>query len=180
MQNQSEENHKPSEADLEESRKRLAGAAVSKMVASAIGDMVTLYSKDSAHKHFSFDDMDWKILPPIVNGQFFISNADDPDFGTLRPIGLVTWAKVSDELNEKLSYQIKGKHVRLRPQEWASGDNVWLVDVVGTHEGVLKALKFVHENQLSGVEAKVLTRNKGEKLEISTLASLLLKMEKVE
>ena len=113
-------------------KKRMAGAAISKMVASAIGDMVTLYSKDPAHKHFAFADMEWKILPPIINGQYHIEIADDPEFGTLRPIALVTWAKVSHELDERLSNQSGGQVMRLQPFEWSSGENVWLVDVVGT------------------------------------------------
>lgn len=72
-------NSKPeiSEEQMSDARKRIAGASVSKMVASAIGDMVTLYSKDPAHKHFAFADMEWKILPSIMNGQFFIAHADD-------------------------------------------------------------------------------------------------------
>ena len=72
-------NSKPeiSEEQMSDARKRIAGASVSKMVASAIGDMVTLYSKDPAHKHFAFADMECKILPSIMNGQFFIAHADD-------------------------------------------------------------------------------------------------------
>jgi len=146
------------EEQMAEARKRMAGATVSKLVASSIGDMVTLYSKDPAHKHFAFADMEWKILPPIVNGQYYIETADDPDFGTLRPIGLVTWAKVSNELDERLSKQAEGEMVRLRPAEWSSGDNVWLVDVVGAPDGIRKALKSVHENQLSEDAVKVAVR----------------------
>jgi cytolysin-activating lysine-acyltransferase len=166
-----------SEEQMSDARKRIAGATVSKMVASAIGDMVTLYSKDPAHKHFAFADMEWKILPPIVNGQFHIETADDPEFGTLRPIALVTWAKVSDELDARLSAQAQGEVVRLRPQEWVNGKHIWLVDVVGTKEGVSKVLKAIHENQLSKTDAKVPTRDKDGKLEITSLASLVKVME---
>jgi len=161
-----------SDDQMAEARKRLAGASVSKMIASAIGDMVTLYSKDPAHKHFSFADMEWKILPPIVNGQFFVQTADDPDFGTLRPIGLVTWAKVSNELDERLSKQAEGEMVRLRPQEWASGDNHWLVDVVGTPEGIRKVLTSINEKQLSGESVKVAMREKNV-LKIKNLSELI-------
>lgn len=166
-----------SEEQMSDARKRIAGGAVSKMVASAIGDMVTLYSKDPGHKHFSFADMEWKILPPIVNGQYHIETADDTEFGTLRPVSLVTWAKVSDELDKRLSAQAQGELVRLRPQEWASGEHVWLVDVVGTKEGVRKALKAIHQNQLSKTESKVPTRDKDGKLEINSLASLVKVIE---
>ena len=154
-------------------KKRMAGAAVSKMVASAIGDMVTLYSKDPAHKHFAFADMEWKILPPIINGQFFITHADDEAFGTLRPIGMVTWAKVSDELDERLSKQVQGELVRLHPQEWTIGEHIWLVDVVGTKEGVRKALRILNENQFLDLEVKVPVRESSGNLAISTLAELL-------
>ena len=151
---------------LEVLKKRMTGAAVFKMVASAIGDMVTLYSKDPAHKHFAFADMEWKILPPIINGQFSITHADDEVFGTLRPIGLVTWAKVSDELDERLSKQADGQVVRLRPSEWNCGENVWLVDVVGTSEGIIKLLKMLHENQLSDLSAKLPIRDKNGEMNI--------------
>jgi len=176
MQNQSEENHKPSEADLEESRKILAGATVSKMVASAIGDMVTLYSKDLAHKHFAFADMEWKILPPIINGQFIITHANDEAYATLRPIGLVTWAKVSDDLDKRFSKQAQGKLVRLHPQEWTSGEHVWLVDVVGTFEGVMQALKSLHNNQLNAANAKLLVHEENGK-KIKTLFDFIKKLD---
>lgn len=165
-----------SEEQISDARKRIAGATVSKMVASAIGDMVTLYSKDPAHRHFAFADMEWKILPPIVNGQFHIEIANDPEFGTLRPIALVTWAKVSDELDARLSAQAQGEVVRLQPAEWNSGDNIWLVDVVGTSVGIKKALNTIKQNQLSEVVVKVPVRDAGSKLNISNLDDLLIQL----
>lgn len=169
----------PSEADLKEAKKKLAGATVSKMVASAIGDMVTLYSKDSAHKHFAFADMDWKILPPIVSGQYHIETADDPEYGTLRPVALVTWAKVSDELDERLSAQTNRQVVRLRPSDWNSGEHYWLVDVVVTSDGVIKALKLLHNNQLNETNAKLLVHEKNGK-KIRTLFDFFKKFDRIK
>lgn len=46
------------------------------------------------------------------------------------PIGLALWAKVSPEVDEKLSANLDTP-VKLRPDEWRSGEINWIIDVLG-------------------------------------------------
>ncbi len=47
-------------------------------------------------------------------------------------VGLAYWAKVSEEVEDKIKEQIKNGvfPIRLKPEEWESGDRLWLLDVV--------------------------------------------------
>ena len=45
-------------------------------------------------------------------------------YATDRPIGVVLWASVSDEVAERLAQGT----TKLRPQDWKSGDHLWVVE----------------------------------------------------
>ena len=57
-------------------------------------------------------------MTPVLLQQFRTFYATD------RPIGVVLWASVSDEVAERLA---QGK-TKLRPQDWKSGDTLWVVE----------------------------------------------------
>ena len=46
-----------------------------------------------------------------------------PFYATDRPIGVLLWANVSDEVAERLA----AGTTKLRPQDWKSGDKLWVV-----------------------------------------------------
>lgn len=74
---------------------------------------------------FLFD----RIFPSLLNGQFRLLAARD------RPLAFVNWAWLSDELSEKFS--VYGHH--LGPDDWASGPNLWFVEIV-VREGMMHSL----------------------------------------
>ncbi|MEO1205118.1 MAG: toxin-activating lysine-acyltransferase [Pseudomonadota bacterium] len=44
---------------------------------------------------------------------------------------MITWARVSTDVDTRMS-EIAGKQpLRLRPDEWTSGEIYWLIDAVG-------------------------------------------------
>ena len=45
--------------------------------------------------------------------------------------------------------------LRLRPEEWTSGEIVWLIDMVGDSAGLNVALKTLQAGEWKGVEVKV-------------------------
>src|SRR5947209_5511459 len=106
------------------------GAAASKLFAASIGDMVVLLSRSPAHKHFSLADIEWLVLPPVIARQFYVVEAADKERGFRAPIAAVTWAFVSEEIDQRLTEQIDGR-VRLRPEEWKSGKMAWIIDAIG-------------------------------------------------
>ncbi|MCC6889183.1 MAG: toxin-activating lysine-acyltransferase [Hyphomicrobiales bacterium] len=49
-----------------------------------------------------------------------------------KPIGVAFWATVSAEVEERLAAGTS----RLRPQDWKSGERLWVVEVIAPFRGV--------------------------------------------
>jgi len=61
-------------------------------------------------------------------------------YATNKPIGLVLWARVDDDVAKRLA----DGTTKLRPQDWKSGDQLWVVEVIapfGGPEEMIKDLK---------------------------------------
>jgi len=93
------------------------------------GELVGLMMQSPAHKHLSLIDLEWKLLPALTARQFRVFRMQDEQ-GNERLIGAAFWAFVSPEVGEKLGSAPRGL-LKLRPDEWQCGDELWLVDLVG-------------------------------------------------
>ncbi len=52
-------------------------------------------------------------------------------------MGVVLWATVSDEVADRLA----GGVSKLRPQDWQSGDKIWVVEVIAPFGGADEMVK---------------------------------------
>ena len=120
----------------------MIGAAASKLVAASLGDIALVFSRSPAHKHYAFADLEWMIAPPVALGQVYIVEAVNKANGLRTPIAVATWAFVSTETDQRLSAELSHR-IRLRPDEWKSGDIAWIVDVAGAPAGVSHALAWL-------------------------------------
>lgn len=94
-------------------------------VSHMFGEVVWLMSQSSAHKHFSLGDLEWMVMPPIMHEQFRVFRSDQT------PVGIALWAHLSEEAERRLNETaMAGQGARLRPDEWKSGDRVWLVELI--------------------------------------------------
>jgi cytolysin-activating lysine-acyltransferase len=84
----------------------MLGAAFLKLVSGSIGDVVVLMSRSAAHRHYTLADIEWLILPPVMLGQFYVAEAQDEANGFRAPIALITWAKVSPEVDARLTARL--------------------------------------------------------------------------
>jgi RTX toxin acyltransferase family len=73
------------------------------------------------------------------------------------PVAVVTWASVSDEVAARLA-AYTGQWMRLKPGEWTSGPNLWLIDIVGEPRALMGALKAVAEGPLKNREVSLIMR----------------------
>ena len=112
-------------------------------VAEALGQIVWLLSQSPVHKEMKVKDLEWSFMPPILHEQFRIFT-----FGPLpglpaeaikaltpagldqkgleqMPLGVAIWGRLSAEAEQRLE-----KGDRLKPEDWKSGDRVWLVELV--------------------------------------------------
>jgi cytolysin-activating lysine-acyltransferase len=148
------------------------GAALSKLFAASIGDMVVVLSRSPAHKHYSLADIEWMVLPPASAGQFYVAEAADKERGFRAPIAIVTWAFVSEEVDVRLQHAA-GQLIRLRPDEWKSGDIAWLIDAAGDAAGVRSALQWLAAGPFKERSLKMTVRGADGVAGVTTLAALL-------
>jgi cytolysin-activating lysine-acyltransferase len=89
-------------------------------VSHMFGEIVWLMSQSASHKHFAIADLEWMVMPALLLTQYRLFHHEG------HPIGAALWAFLSEEAEAKLSLT----PVRLRPDEWKSGNRCWLVDLI--------------------------------------------------
>jgi cytolysin-activating lysine-acyltransferase len=96
--------------------------------AQVVGEIVGLLTQSGAHRHPFLADLEWLVGPPLALRQFRIFRDDK------KPLAVALWASVSDEVEKEL---IAGR-TRLKPNEWKSGESLWLIDLIapGISDGV--------------------------------------------
>ncbi|MGD1955582.1 MAG: toxin-activating lysine-acyltransferase [Sphingomonadales bacterium] len=134
-----------------------ASQALQHTVSHMLGELTWLLTQSPTHRHFTFADMEWMILPPLMLEQYRVfraspsavleqqggggagqTQASDGSCGgsgasnkNVQPVGYATWAYLSEEAAAKLNAgAASGRGARLRPDEWKSGESLWLVDLV--------------------------------------------------
>lgn len=112
-----------------------ARAMRTKLMAAAFGEIVSVLMRSPHYKHYSLTDLEWLVVPPLLNNQFSLAEAQTKEGGLAAPVGVALWASVSEEVDQKLTEGLD-RPIRLRPDEWRSGDILWMVDAVGAPQTV--------------------------------------------
>lgn len=117
----------------------LAGAS------QVLGQAVWLFTQSPAHRHLFLADLEWRLLPPIALMQFRLFQAKGI------PYGFVSWALVDEETEKRL----ERPDLRLRPQDWKSGNRAWIVDAIAPANEGKKLIEMVKDKVLKGHEIHV-------------------------
>lgn len=99
-----------------------------------MGPALWLYARDPMKKFMFVGDIDWAILPPVILDQCRLYTKDGI------PFAFFTWALVNDAVDQRL----RSGTPRIAPNEWQSGEHLWLVDVVtpfGKTEEMIEELR---------------------------------------
>ena len=128
-----------------------AAAGAPNMFASAVWLMMA----SPKHRHLFLEDLQWRLIPPLMLRQFRLFQKDN------KPIAFATWALLSDEVAARLGDtggngdggnsgegDTPRSDIRLRPAEWRSGTRPILVDVVAPFGNAEAVAKFVRETVL--------------------------------
>lgn len=67
--------------------------------------------------------LEWMVRPPILLNQFRLLRADG------QVVAFATWAYLSD-LSEEAEARLQEPHPKLAPNDWKSGDRLWLVSSI--------------------------------------------------
>lgn len=120
----------------------------------ALAQVVKLMMQSPNHRHFSISDLEWMVLPALSTGQLAMAETKPDQAGFRQPLAVLFWASVSPEIDQRLSANLDAP-VRLSPDEWRSGDILWVTDMIGDMSTGHALVKSVLDSILAGRTAKV-------------------------
>lgn len=116
-----------------------------------LGYIAGLFSNSKYHVKLAIGHFMASVIPALKHSQFKIF------FKGFRPIAYVSWAMLSDEVQEKFK---DGKHV-LTLDEWKSGENIWLGEFIVPYSDQDRAavIKNLQEKVFVGKTINIISRN---------------------
>ena len=135
---------KPPVHDGEEMKRR---AALARDVSANFGQLVSLLMRSRAHRFHMLADLEYMIVPAIATRQFRVAEGVSAEAGLVAPVAAVMWASVSAEVDQRLTEAVD-QPIRLKPEEWRSGEVVWIVDAVGDPKAINALLQHLKQNEL--------------------------------
>lgn len=142
--------------DAEEMKRR---ASMARDVSANFGQIVSLLMRSRSHRFNMLADLEHLVVPAIAARQFRVAEGVSAEAGLVAPVAAVLWASVSDEVDQRLSQAID-LPIRLKPEEWRSGDTVWIVDAVGDPKAIQALLQHLKQNDLKDARVKMRVQNK--------------------
>lgn len=109
-----------------------------------LGQIVTLLGQSPAHRHVFVSDLEWMVLPALLARQARIWRRQT-EAGSL-PVIYASWAMVDEAVEARL----RQGQMRLKPNEWRSGDRPWLIDMVAPFGGTDAALTELADQLFPG------------------------------
>ncbi len=125
-----------------------------KLMTANFGGAISLLMRSPAHKHYTLADLEWCLVSAFALNQFMVAEAKLPN-GQAVPVALVLWARVSAEVDARLS-AAPCYPIRLDPNEWRSGNAIWIVDAVGEPKAVQQCIDALKKTAFQGKTFKIL------------------------
>ncbi|RUM03843.1 toxin-activating lysine-acyltransferase [Rhizobium chutanense] len=128
----------------EETKKKLAGAKAA--LQSTFGQVVLAMTSVPRYRSQMLSDLHHLVVDPLINDRIAI--AMPKSVTGVEPPAIAIWATVSAEVDSRISEQAKAGvfPVRLKPEDWKSGELVWLLDVIApTRELATMVLTNFHQ-----------------------------------
>lgn len=151
----------------EESKRRMVAA---RQAFATFGEIVTLLMRTPEYRPFPLGDLESLVLPPLFSGQVSVATAQVKNNGGTAPVGAILWARVSEEVANRLAVQV-GKPIRLAPEDWKSGDIVWIMASAGDGRVLSEMLKQLSKRQWTGKEVRIVVRPKDGKPTVAKLVA---------
>lgn len=86
--------------------------------------MTWLLTQSPLHRALAIGDLEWLVMPALIHQQFYVFRDGD------QPVGLALWAKCGPAAAQKLEGGMIDPENCPTLEEWANGDQIWLVDLV--------------------------------------------------
>ncbi|RWC64202.1 toxin-activating lysine-acyltransferase [Mesorhizobium sp.] len=130
------------QAKLREMRSKLA---------TAFSQVTMALMATPRYRNLSISDLEWLALEPLLRDRIAIASGKLSASGDEGPmVGLAIWAKVSEAVSARIEEQARAGSfpVRLKGNDWNSGDIVWLLDVVAANRALATSV-LINFGQLS-------------------------------
>lgn len=108
-------------------------ATVRAQVRESFGKIAMAMMMLPRYRHQMIGDLQHLLLEPLIRDRIAIAYPGNQDKNPLADVvGIAIWASVSDEVDAAIRQQIKAGTfpIRLKSQDWISGNNNWLLDVI--------------------------------------------------
>ena len=122
------------------------------------GEVVSLMMRQPNGKHQSLADLEWMVIPALLSNQFAIAQQQSKDQGFVAPVAFVLWASVSPDVDKRLASSLTGP-LRLSPEEWSSGDIIWLIEAFGDRQAVSAIMQGLRNARWNGRTVKMRARD---------------------
>ena len=129
------------------------------------GHVMWLYMQSQPHKYYCIQDMEWRVLSPIMLEQckLYIKTKT-----TGLPMAFVSWAYLSEEAAQRYV-----QTYRLAPGDWNSGKNLWIIDMLAPFGGGDKIYQELHHSIFKDQEIHFLYPSEEGGLVKTTIQALL-------
>ena len=95
----------------------------------AFGDYLFLAERSPRHRGMDIGTFSGSIVPPIMADQYKLFRFDGV------PRGIFTWGLLSPDAERRY---VSGEP--LRPEDWRSGDHLWIVDMIAPYRGLTASI----------------------------------------
>ena len=140
-----------------------------------MGQVVLAMMNLPRYRHQTLADLTHLVLDPMMRDRIAIAHrtVDGKPLGEDDIAGIAIWASVSEAVDAKITEQVKAGvfPVRLANEDWASGDTVWLLDVIAVDRKAATAV-LANFRQLSGERAVRIHPLVGRMIDQDVLAKL--------
>ena len=136
--------------------------------ALAFTQAIGVLMRSPHHRKYTLGDLEWLVIPPLITGQFRIGETKPNNQGATLPVALVLWASVSPEVDKRLM-EGNSAAFQLKPEEWKSGDILWLVHTAGEARFVRFVVDQLTKTTFKGRKVKVRGRDQNGILKVHVL-----------
>ena len=110
-------------------------------IQASVGEVVLAMLNLPRYRNQTLADLMHLVVEPMTRDRIAIARAGGE--GKMEETaGIAIWASVSDEVDAKIREQIQARvfPVRLKAEDWNSGDTHWLLDVIAPSQKVATAV----------------------------------------
>ncbi len=135
--------------------KKIAG--LRSQVRESFGKIVMTMMVLQRYRHQSLADLTSLVLEPLMQDRIVMARSTAPDTPDPDTAGVAIWASVSEEVDQKIREQIKTGTwpVKLKAEDWTSGDIAWLFDVLAADTRTTGAVIANFQQVTEGRELRI-------------------------